>query len=334
MVEMERQQQNLFERPIFKKLNNEKVSLKEKKQARKVLISLFGFVLLATLLSISYREIPRLKKNFFEPAEVVSRKYPAKQPTATPTPKLQEEKKAVEQILEPLRGEYGVFYQNLISGDHFSINGKKKFQAASLNKLPAILTLYREAEAGKINLDTIYKLKKSDQRNGAGNLQYKPEGYEVTFRKMVELMCEQSDNTAFNIVSLTLGVDKIQSTINQLGMMDSSFSDWKTTPEDIGLFFRKLYKEKVVNEKDREEILSYLTGTIYEDRIPAGLPKNIKVAHKIGTEIGVISDAGIVFAQEPFILVIMSQDANEIEAQKALPEITRKIYEFHQKISL
>jgi len=60
------------------------------------------------------------------------------------------------------------------------------------------------------------------------------------------------------------------------------------------------------------------------------VPEGINVSHKIGTEVGVISDAGIVFGPKPFILVIMSQEVNEIEARKALPEITKKIYEMTQ----
>lgn len=319
---------------LFNKFPKDKNTLKEKKQVRQTLLLVFGFVFLSLFLAIAYREIPKLKVNLFESVPVVSQKFSDKQPMPTPTPKLEEEKRIVSQMLEPLRGEYGIFYQNLETNDSFSINGKVKFGAASINKLPLLLTLYREAEAGRVKLDEVYKIKAEDKANGSGALQYKPVGFEVTFRQMAELMGKQSDNTAFNIVSKVLGNDKIQSTINQLGMKDTSFVDWETTPEDVGLFFRKLYKEKVVNEKDREEILSCLTDTIYEDRIPAGLPKNIRVAHKIGTEIGVISDAGIVFSKEPFILVIMSQNTNEIEAQKALPEISKKIWEFHQKTSL
>ena len=98
----------------------------------------------------------------------------------------------------------------------------------------------------------------------------------------------------------------------------------------MGILFRKLYLEKVVSDKDRDEILAFITDTIWEDRIPAGVPKGIKVSHKIGTEIGAISDAGIVFGSKPFILVIMTEEANEIEAKKVLPEITKKIYEMYE----
>ncbi|MDP3955156.1 MAG: serine hydrolase, partial [bacterium] len=96
----------------------------------------------------------------------------------------------------------------------------------------------------------------------------------------------------------------------------------------MGLFWRKLYGGSVVTREHREEILSFLTKTAYEDRIPAGVPEGTRVAHKIGNETGVFSDAGIVFADKPFVLVILSKKALEREAKIALPEITKAVWEF------
>jgi len=311
---------------LWQKLSSERTD-KEKKQARIVLLFLFGLTVFLIAVALFARQVPSFLKQFNQPSVVVSQKFTPITPIATPTPKLERQKGEVLKIIEPLRGRYGVFFQDLESNDSFAIAGQETFTAASLIKLPVLLTLYREAEAGRINLDEVYKLRNSDKVSGAGSLQYKPAGFEITFRQLAELMGQQSDNTAFNIVSQRLGEARIQELIDALGMTKTSFAKNETSPADIGLLFRKLYKEGIVYEKDKEEILGFLTNTIWEDRIPAGVPKGIKVSHKIGTEVGVISDAGIVFAKKPFILVIMSQEANEIEAKKALPEITRKIYD-------
>ena len=301
---------------------------KEKKQARKILLLIFGLTVFSVVLAIAYRELPSFFKGLFKPKTVISKKFLQKEPTVTPTPPFEKEKQSLLELIKPFRGTYGVFFQDLESGKSFSINGETKMQAASLNKLPVMLALYREAEAGRVDLDAVYRLQADDKRNGAGSLQGRPVGYEITYRQMLELMGKQSDNTAFNIVSRTLGSEKIQALEDQLGMSRSSFADWEMTPQDVGTFFRKLFQEKIINEKDKQEMLSFLTDTIWEDRIPAGIPKGVRVAHKIGTETGVISDAGIIFSPKPFILVIMTQEANEIEAKKALPEISAKVWEF------
>ncbi|HUW24677.1 MAG TPA: serine hydrolase [Patescibacteria group bacterium] len=303
---------------------------REKKKIRLVLLILWGGTLGLVGLAVGYRELPRLWQKVDTSTTVVSQQF-SSLPTATPTPGMEKEKRALEEMLKPLRGTYGIYYQDLESKKILTINADKQFMAASLIKLPVMLTLYREAEAGRINLETAYRLQEGNRRGGAGSLQYKPVGYEITYRELAELMGKQSDNTAFNILSGVLGENKIQAIIDNLGMKKTSFTENLTTPEDIGIFFERLYRGRVVSDKNRDEILGFLTKTIWEERIPAGLPEGVRVAHKIGSETRVVSDAGIVFAEKPFILAILSQEVNEIEAKKALPEITKVIYEMRQE---
>ncbi len=326
------QEKSSFEpqtKSLFNKFSSAK-SPKERKKVREVLFWVFGLTLLLVGSSFFYQFIPPLLAKLRQPEILISKKFSQISPIATPTPRLNSVKREVLAMTSPLKGEYGVYFQALKTKEAFDINGEKIFTAASLIKLPVLLTLYRESEAGRIKLDDVYRLQEADKVGGAGSLQSKPAGYETTFRQMAKLMGEQSDNTAFNIVSKTLSDEKIQDLINALGMKNTSFADNTTTPNDLGLLFQKLYGEKIVYDQNKDEILAFLTNTIWEDRIPAGIPRGIKVSHKIGTEIGVISDAGIVFAEKPFILVIMSQEANEIEAKKALSEITKKIWEMIQ----
>ncbi|HUV72146.1 MAG TPA: serine hydrolase [Clostridia bacterium] len=301
----------------------------EKKRARVILLSLFGLSLSLVFLATLYRQLPQWWRKINAPATVVSQQFIS--PTATPMPELEKEKEAVKKLIEPLRGKYGIYYQDLEKNDYFEINGQEEFVAASLIKLPVMLTLYREAERGRVDLDSVYQLQEEDKRGGAGSLQYKPSGYEITYRQMAQLMGKQSDNTAFHVISQLLGEEKVQTTIDGLGMKQTSFTDNTTSPKDMGIFFERLYRGRLVTEKNKEEILSYLTKTIWEERIPAGLPEDTKVAHKIGTETKVVSDAGIVFAERPFILVILSQEVNEIEAEKALPEISKMVYEMNEQ---
>ena len=196
-----------------------------KKQTRFVLSLVFGASLGLIFLTIAYREAPRVWQKINEPGVAVSEKLTPVVPTATPTPKFENEKKVVEEMITPLRGEYGVYFEEIETQESFFINGEEKFTAASLIKMPMILTLYREAEAGRVNLDEIYKLKAADKREGAGALQYKPVGFEISLRKMAELMGKQSDNTAFNVISQIAGAEKIQATIEALGMKNTSYAE-------------------------------------------------------------------------------------------------------------
>lgn len=53
-----------------------------------------------------------------------------------------------------------------------------------------------------------------------------------------------------------------------------------------------------------------LFDTQFDDiKIQAGLPKNVRVAHKIGAADAYNHDAAIVFANEPYILVVETKVA-------------------------
>lgn len=226
-----------------------------------------------------------------------------------------------------LSGVYGLYVVDLDTGFSYGVNEREVFEPASLNKLPVIAALYMEAEKGSLDLESKYKLKNSDKATGAGSLFTRPEGYEITYRNLIRLMGKQSDNTAFNIAKNLLGDEKIEQAILRIGMKDTSLTKNETTPVDIGIFFEELWHGNILSPEHRDELLGFLTDTLYESWITEGVPDEIRVAHKYGRETHVVNDAGIVYAQDPFVVVIMSKGVIEREADLALPDLARIVYE-------
>lgn len=317
------------ELPLLRTKERDK-KIKETKGGSKWVL---GILVISILLSLvfwlwgSFSRGDLLKRGIRSPASV---SLPSPTPTLIPK-KTEEIREEIKTLTAQLKGTYGFFVFNLTTKESYGLSQDEIFTAASLIKLPVILTLYQETEKGNLNLETKYTLRQEDKRSGSGSLVGQPTGTVYTYRKLAELMGKQSDNTAFAALSRILGERKIQATIDSLGMGKTSFAKNETTPADIGLFFRKLYGGSVVTREHRDEILEFLTKTIYEDRIPAGVPEWTRVAHKIGNEISVFSDGGIVFASRPFILVVMSKNALEKEAKTALVEITKAIWDFENK---
>lgn len=303
-----------------------------KSEGRKWVLALLVFTFVASLGFWIWGEVQGGRTGIISPVgekiENSTNEKPATQRTQKETESTEEK---IKELVKDLKGFYEVYVYNLTEKQGFGLNQDEVFPAASLIKLPVILALYQKAEKGEIELETKYVLKEADKRTGAGIIQYKPAGTVYTYRKLAELMGQQSDNTAFQVIRSLLGDEEIQKTIDNLGMSKTSLSKNETSPADIGLFFRKFYSQSLLSRNHRDEILDYLTKTAFEDRIPAGVPEEVRVAHKIGTETGSFSDAGIVFGQKPFILVILSKDALEKEALKALPEITKIVWEFESK---
>lgn len=263
---------------------------------RWTIVALFLLTVLASLFFYLQAEAPSFWQKVTSPAiiSILPDQF-------SPKPVLDQ----VESLTKDLRGTYGVYVYRLESHIEYGLDQEEDFPAASLIKLPVMLTLYQEAEKGNLDL--------SD------------------YRELAEAMGKRSDNVAFNQLVKVLGEGKIQQAIDLLGMKGTSFEKNETTPQDMALFFQGLYSGGSVSHEHREEIFSFLTDTIYEDRIPVGVPEGIKVVHKIGTEIGSFSDAGIVFSERPFILVIISKNARESEANEVLPEIARAIWEFESE---
>jgi len=234
----------------------------------------------------------------------------------------------IQSLIKDLRGKYGVYVYELEDKNQYGIYQNEKFPAASLMKLPVMVCFYQELEEGKIDPETKYTLKENDKVLGAGILQGKSAGTVYTYRQLVEYMGQYSDNTAFKVMRRILGDDKIQQTIDDLGMTKTSLEDFETSPTDIGLFFQKLYQSKIISNENRDELLEFLTKTAYEDWLPEGIPGKIKVVHKIGRDTGTFSDAGIVFADKPYVIVIMSKEARETEANEVLPKISGLVWEW------
>jgi beta-lactamase class A len=74
-------------------------------------------------------------------------------------------------------------------------------------------------------------------------------------------------------------------------------------------------------------VLRRLQRQTVNDRIPAGLPPGLRVAHKTGEITAIRHDAAIVFAAQPFVLVILARGASSPEAGSAfIAAITRQLY--------
>jgi len=110
-------------------------------------------------------------------------------------------------------------------------------------------------------------------------------------------------------------------------MVDTSLTKNETTPYDIGIFFEELWRGNLLSEESKKELLESLTDTIYEDWLSAGVPESIRVAHKFGRELHVVNDAGIVYSQKPFIVVLLSKGIVEAEADAIFPELAKMVYE-------
>jgi beta-lactamase class A len=231
-------------------------------------------------------------------------------------------------------GTRGVVIFDPYSGSSASLNADRRFVAASLGKLYALLTLYRAAATGEVSLDDEITMRSSDVwAEGTGVLYRYPVGHTMTLRECATFLIKESDNTAEVMLNRYLGEEEIEAELERIGAHSTSY--WMpniTTPNDILLVLKAIANPSYTSPKLSAEMLDIITNTSFEDRLPPPLPEGTRVAHKIGSYESTFSDAGIVFPAErgrvgqEYYIVVFSEGATEGEARQTIQEVSLAAY--------
>ena len=231
-------------------------------------------------------------------------------------------------------GRYGVVVFDPNSGGGVSLGGDEAFTAASVGKLPTLITLYHAAARGDLDLDQKISLLPADYKSyGTGVLHNFAPGTQMTLRECAYYLVNKSDNTAWAMLDRHLGVEKIQAEMKSIGANGTDYHAGVTTPEDVFLMLQKISDPSFTDGKLSGEMLSAMTETAFEDRIPASLPPDVRVAHKIGSYEDSFGDAGIVFYKDRdgndrrYFIVVLSGETAEGSARAAIQEMSRAAYE-------
>jgi beta-lactamase class A len=124
----------------------------------------------------------------------------------------------IREPAEAFDGKLGVSVKHLGSGEAASLNGGELFPTASVFKVPVIVELYRQVDAGAISLDEKNTLVERDKVPGSGILRELGEGLELSLRDLIELMMILSDKTATDLLTERVGMDDVNATLRELGL--------------------------------------------------------------------------------------------------------------------
>lgn len=82
-------------------------------------------------------------------------------------------------------------------------------------------------------------------------------------------------------------------------------------------------------------LLDDMSHPIYHVGIPGNLPEKLIVAHKEGDVSGVANDVGIVFADKPYILVVLSKGVSDIDEGFArIAHISKIVYDYQDTLGV
>jgi beta-lactamase class A len=262
----------------------------------------------------------------------------------------------IERVIKASGADVAVAFRTLDGRDQLLIQPDASFHAASTMKVPVLIELFRQARAGTLSLDdripvvnqfhsivdgSAFTLDTSDDSDADVRQHL---GGTMAYRDLAEAMITVSSNFATNLIIEHLGAKNIQRTTDALGAAgmhvlrgvedDKAFQQGlnnSTTARALVTLMEALALGKAVDRAASEEMVAILKRQKFNSRIPAGLPPGIPVAHKTGEITKIQHDAAIVYADRPFVLVVLVRGLEDAKAGSALAaEITRILYRASQ----
>ena len=259
---------------------------------------------------------------------------------------------SLREAIEASGAEVAVAFRTLDGKDEVLIEPDKPFHAASTMKVPVMIELFRQASVGTLGLDdplpvrnefksivdgSAYQLSVGDDSDAEV---YAAIGKTLTLRQLCEAMITVSSNFATNLLIEKLGVENIRATVTRLGaegmQVLRGVEDQKafekgmsntTTARGLLVLFEKLAHGRAVNPKADAEMIAILKRQKFNAAIPAGLPPGTAVAHKTGSITRIQHDAGIVFGERPYTIVLLVRGIqDEKQSQALIAKLSRLVY--------
>ena len=268
-------------------------------------------------------------------------------------------KARIEQIIAASGAEVGVAYEPLtIQGttepraDRILIDEEKVFHAASTMKVPVMIEAFRQADEGRFSLDdavpvgntfksivdgSVYELSATEDSDGEV---YQAIGKTMTVRQLVTASITVSSNLATNILIEKLGAENVRKTVARLkgdgmvvlrGVEDQKAFDKgmnnATTARALMALLGAIARGQAVNAAASRGMSDILRMQQFNDAIPAGLPADVPVGHKTGNITRIHHDAAIVYADKPYLLVVLTRGIDDQKkSAKVIADISRVIY--------
>lgn len=235
---------------------------------------------------------------------------------------------SLQNVLKGTTGEYSVYVYRLGEGKGYGINENAVMPAASIMKVPIMTAVLLQVDGGVLTLDGTTPLNASDIRNGSGPIEFMAPGASLSVDYLLKVTGQNSDNSAPVILTKLIGQDEVVKTITKLEMPDTSFIDNTTTATDLTFMWKNLYSGSVLASASHDVLWTDLQNSIYEDRLPVGIPDEVDLVHKVGSGENVWADSGIVLSENPFVITILNREVDMEEAKVIVPKLTKMIWEF------
>src|SRR5213083_86520 len=249
----------------------------------------------------------------------------------------------------------GLYYRSLAGSDSLLIGANLRFHAASTMKVPVMIQIFRDADAGLLRLDdslTVHTAFPSlvpaeafivGKEDDSDSTLYESVGRNRSVRELLELMITRSSNLATNILIERVGASRAQASARAMGAWSIQVLrgvedgaayraglNNTTTARDLGVLLGAIATGRAASRGACDSMLAILGRQEFNEGIPVGVPPGTRVAHKTGW-IGevVYHDAAVVYPPDggSYVLVVLTGGIKEDSvAHNLVADLSRLVY--------
>jgi beta-lactamase class A len=242
--------------------------------------------------------------------------------------------------------EPGVYLFDLDTRAYLDLNGTATLSSASIIKVPVLVALLQEVDAGNIRLDESLTLEASDIAEGSGDMQYQPPGTQYSVLETATKMIIISDNSATNMLIKRLGgISSLNQRFQAWGLTATTIrnplpdlgGENTTSPEDMAKLLAAVTQGDLLSLRSRDRLLEIMRRTETNTLLPAGLGEGAIVAHKTGDIESLVGDVGVIdmpSGRRYLAAVMVRRPTNDERAQELIREISRVTYEYLNQASV
>ena len=219
--------------------------------------------------------------------------------------------KTLQNLFNQSNNYFSFKYTDIYTGFTVSYNENQEIFTASSIKAPMAIYIYEQAEQGLINLEEKITYTQNYYNSGSGVLKSKEFNGSYTIRELISYATVNSDNAAHNMLMDRFGRTNIYNFWNSKGTT-SIFkinSNWGVTnANDATIYMKELYDYYNKDTELSNELMNNFKNVDFKPISDKNGKKN--TANKSGWSGTAFHDAAIVFDNNPYILVILSNTGN------------------------
>lgn len=208
--------------------------------------------------------------------------------TPTPSAKMARLAEQLQAVSDKYTGSCTWAVTDLSTGEHIGQREHDVMPTASLIKTPILAALYRAVNDGKLRLDDRLSYGEHHRVLGSGVLSKLSFGVEMCVRDAATLMMIISDNSATNICIDLVGIEQINSLMEELGLHEtrlllrlgdrSAGLDARkmsvSSAGDMCALFAMIGRHEAVSHEASEDMLRIMRRSDYRHELSGELPWN------------------------------------------------------------